>query len=91
MFFSLQKIIGLLIAYKYAIIFPVAVIEGPAISIIAGYLGQSGYLNVFFVYVLIVLGDMFGDTIYYAIGRFGGLYFIKRWNHILNYTTRKNL
>jgi membrane protein DedA with SNARE-associated domain len=89
MFFSLQKIIALLITYKYAIIFPIAVIEGPAVSIIAGSLAQAGYLNVFLVYLLIVFGDMVGDTIYYAIGKFGGLYFIRRWNNLLKVDTKK--
>ena len=89
MFFSLQSIIALLITYKYAIIFPIAVIEGPTVSIIAGSLAQAGYMNVFYVYALIVFGDMVGDTIYYCIGRFGGLYFIRRWNHILKIDTTK--
>jgi membrane protein DedA with SNARE-associated domain len=89
MFFTLQKIIALLITYKYAIIFPIAVIEGPTVSIIAGSLAQAGYLNVFLVYALIVFGDMVGDTIYYAIGRFGGLYFIRRWNHVFKIDTKK--
>ncbi len=89
MFFSLQNIIDLLITYKYAIIFPVSIIEGPAVSIIAGSLAQAGYINVYIVYFLVVLGDIVGDTMYYAIGRFGGLYFIRRWNHILKINTEK--
>ena len=89
MFFSLQKIIALLITYKYAIIFPIAVIEGPAVSIIAGSLIQAGYLNAFLVYFIIVFGDIVGDTVYYGIGKFGGVYFIRRWNHLLNIDTQK--
>jgi membrane protein DedA with SNARE-associated domain len=89
MFFSLQKIIALLITFKYVIIFPIAVIEGPAVSILAGYLAQEGYFNVYFVYALIVFGDMVGDGIYYAIGRFGGLYFIRKWNHFFKIDTMR--
>jgi hypothetical protein len=55
MFFSLQKITALLIAYRYAIIFPIAVIEGPAVSIIVGSLSQAGYLIFLYIFSLFLV------------------------------------
>lgn len=64
---------GLILTYKYFIILPIAIVEGPSIAIITGALVATGFLNPFIVYAIVVLGDMVGDTLYYCLGRFGGL------------------
>ncbi|MEK7576371.1 MAG: VTT domain-containing protein [Patescibacteria group bacterium] len=84
MVFSLETIPQLLTVYGYALLFPIAVIEGPIISIIAGFLISGGILNLYVVYVVLLLGDLVGDTMYYCIGRYGGNYFVKRWGWFLN-------
>ena len=91
MIISLQGALQLLLTYKYAILFPIAIIEGPIISIISGFLISSGHLNLYIVFGLLVLGDLIGDTIYYGIGRFGGNYFLKRWGWLLNIDSQKLL
>lgn len=50
---------------------PIAIIEGPIITVIAGFLASQGYFNIAVVYFVTVLGDLLGDLMYYAIGRFG--------------------
>jgi len=64
----------LLLKYKYLILLPITIFEGPSISIVAGAFIATGYLNPFIVYGIVILGDMIGDTFYYCIGRFGGFY-----------------
>lgn len=76
---SFQQIILLLTAYKYALLFPIVVIEGPIVTVIAGFLSSLGHLNIFIVYGVAVIGDLTGDTISYAIGRWGGARLIGRW------------
>jgi membrane protein DedA with SNARE-associated domain len=83
-FYGLPKIISSLITYRYAVVFPIAVIEGPLVSIIAGSLAAQGYFNVYAIYGLLVLADLVGDTLYYCAGRYGGLYFIKKWHGFFN-------
>ncbi len=80
--FTLATIIGWLLKYKYSILFPIAVIEGPIITILGGFLVAQGVLDLYAVYLLLVVGDLVGDSLYYAIGRFGGRRFIKRWGYI---------
>jgi membrane protein DedA with SNARE-associated domain len=46
--------------------------------VIAGFLCAGGYLNVFIVYPIIVVGDITGDSICYMFGRWGVPGFIKR-------------
>ncbi len=79
MFFSFNTIVALLIKYRYLAIAPIAVVEGPIIAILSGFLTSIGAVNGYLVYLLLVLGDFVGDTIFYSIGRFGGYHFLKRW------------
>ena len=55
--------------YGYAALFLLAIIEGPIITIIASFLASQGVLSLPVVYVTVVLGDLAGDGIYYAVGR----------------------
>jgi membrane-associated protein len=64
--------------YKYLILFPLAIVEGPIIAVIAGFLCSNGYLNVFVVFPIIIMGDMIGDSICYILGRWGMPKFVKK-------------
>jgi membrane-associated protein len=55
--------------FKYLFLFPLAVVEGPILAIIAGLLCSEGFLNPLIVYPTIVLGDITGDSLIYALGR----------------------
>lgn len=68
----METIIPLLEHYKYAILLPLAIIEGPIIMVIAGFLVTLGLMNAFFVYVIVVAGDIVGDSLAYGVGRWGG-------------------
>jgi len=56
--------------YGYAALLPLCVIEGPAVTVIAAFLAAQGILDVGMVYLVVVAGDLLGDLLYYAIGRF---------------------
>jgi membrane-associated protein len=71
-------IVYLLTQYRYFILFPLAIVEGPILAVIAGFLCINGFLNVFVVYPIIVLGDIIGDSIVYTFGRWGVPAFIKK-------------
>jgi membrane protein DedA with SNARE-associated domain len=64
---ALQHAIAL---YGYAALLPLAIIEGPAVTILAAFLAAEGLLDVTAVYVVVVVGDLIGDVLYYAVGRF---------------------
>ncbi len=89
MVFSLVEIVSLLNTYKYLILFPIAVIEGPIISIIAGFLVSLGIFNPFFVYIILIAGDVVGDSILYALGRWGGEPLVRKIGPYLGATTER--
>lgn len=86
---ALDNLIGLLEVYKYHLLLPVSVIEGPIISVIGGFLCSAGFLNIYWTYAVLLLGDMLGDTLYYSIGRFGGRPLLRRWGHFLKFNEDK--
>lgn len=89
--FSAANILALLIKYKYLIIFPVAIVEGPILSIVCGFLVSIGQLNVFVAYGFLILADLVGDTLYYALGRFGRIKLVNKFGHYIGVTPEKVL
>lgn len=61
----------LLLTYKYLVIIPLAIFEGPITMIVCGLLVTLGILNPLFVYLIMVLGDVIGDAVQYYIGYYG--------------------
>jgi membrane protein DedA with SNARE-associated domain len=60
-----------LIAHGSALILPLAVIEGPIVTIVTGFLTAQGYFGWYWALPLLMIGDVIGDVGYYAIGRSG--------------------
>ena len=75
---SSAQILALLIKYKYLVIFPIAVLEGPIVTVIAGFLISLKVLDPLVAYALIILADLIGDSMYYSIGRLSHTRFF-RW------------
>ncbi|MBI5412697.1 DedA family protein [Candidatus Peregrinibacteria bacterium] len=86
---SAPQLIQWLTQYGYFVLFPIAVIEGPFVTVLAGFLASLGTLNFFIAYWVIVLGDMVGDIIYYALGRHGGRRSLDRWGHRIGMTPNR--
>ncbi|MBU3901668.1 DedA family protein [Patescibacteria group bacterium] len=80
---SIDQIILWLANYKYFALFPLAVAEGPIITVIAGFLASLGHFNFWVAYLIIVVGDLAGDAVHYSLGRWGGRNFIDRWGKYL--------
>lgn len=79
MFFSLTQVVAWLTTYKYLILLPITIIEGPIITVIAGFLASLNILGLFTTYAVVVFGDVVGDLLYYGIGYWGRENFIARW------------
>ena len=78
----METIFYLLLKFKYIILFPLAIVEGPILAVIAGFFCTTGNLNLFIVFPIIVLGDIIGDSLVYMFGRWGFPVFLKK---ILSY------
>ena len=58
---------------------PIAILEGPIITVIAGYLAHLGAFNPVAAYVIVVVADLVGDVLFYLFGRSGIGWLSPRW------------
>jgi len=89
MSFSLAHIIAWMLAYGYFILFPLVVIEGPIVSILAGFIASMGHLNLFISFGVIIVADLIGDSMYYYIGYSGRKSFIKKWGKYIGINEKR--
>ncbi|MCX6713797.1 MAG: DedA family protein [Candidatus Vogelbacteria bacterium] len=83
MLFSSAQILQLILQYRYFVIFPIAVVEGPIVTIICGLLSSRGIMYFSVAFVVLVLADLVGDFIYYAVGYWGGQRAVRRFGKFL--------
>jgi membrane protein DedA with SNARE-associated domain len=62
----------LIIEYRYWILIPLALIEGPIVAFVAGTLATLGYFNVYSLGIFFLLRDTVMDGFYYALVYYGG-------------------
>lgn len=65
----MDGVIALIIHYKYFILLPLATIEGPTVTLVAGLLVSLGYLELVPAFCIVLTGDVIPDLGYYLIGR----------------------
>jgi len=70
-FISINAIPILLINYGYLIFLLLAIVEGPIVTIIGGFLSSLGYFHFLLIYLLALVGNLGCDFLYYILGRWG--------------------
>jgi membrane protein DedA with SNARE-associated domain len=77
---TLDQALVLLREYGYALLFILALVEGPIVTVLGAFLAAQNYFNIFIVYGVVVTGDLVGDILYYAAGRFGRTHLLERFS-----------
>ncbi len=72
--------------YKYLILFPLAIIEGPILMVASGFFLKLGYFEFWPLYLILMAGDLTGDVVWYGVGYFGGYGFIKKFGRFFSIT-----
>lgn len=72
----------LLVQYAYWFLLPLAIVEGPIVTISASFLASQGYLQIAIVYTLVLAGDVLGDILHYVVGKYGGLNLVNRFGKL---------
>ena len=81
---EIDKIVAYIIENGYLIIFILALIEGPIITIAASIAAAMGYFDIGIILLLAIVGDIGGDAMYYYIG----FYFQKLLQNSNKWSTR---
>ena len=81
-----SPIVAWLLAYRYPIAIPLALVEGPVVMLVAGTLVRAGLFSFWPLFFLLAAGDFAGDVLWYLLGRHGGRRFIEKYGHYFNVT-----
>ena len=76
---STADLAAIIEAHSLSVLFPLAVIEGPIVTVVAGWLSHLGYLPLARVACILVLADLVGDALLYWLGRSGLALLSDRW------------
>jgi membrane protein DedA with SNARE-associated domain len=68
----LESLTPALLAYRYWILIPASLLEGPTVALVTGGLASLGYFNPYVAYGIFILKDCVVDGMYYYVGRFAG-------------------
>jgi membrane-associated protein len=60
---------SLIASHGIAILAPLAVIEGPIVTVVAAYLARLSLLNLADVIICVIIADLVGDCLFYWLGR----------------------
>lgn len=69
--FGLEAVAAILAKHGLVVLAPIAVLEGPIVTVIAAWLASQGLFNLWSVALVVVIADMVGDYLLYALGRWG--------------------
>ncbi|HHC30192.1 MAG TPA: DedA family protein [Rhodobacterales bacterium] len=83
---TLDQAMQLMQSHGLWLLAPIAIIEGPIITVIAGYLAHLGAFSLGAAYVIVVLADLVGDALFYLFGRNGLGWLSPRWRNRLGLT-----
>lgn len=72
-----------LIAYRYAVVLPLAIFEGPIVMLTCGFLIRLGFLDLLPAYLLLVAGDFIADLIWYGVGYVGARPVVSRFGRFI--------
>ncbi|MBC7144241.1 MAG: VTT domain-containing protein [Thioclava marina] len=76
---GLETLTALMAKHGLAVIAPIAVLEGPIVTVIAAWLASQNLFSVWSVSVIVILADVVGDVGLYSLGRWGLNRMPKRW------------
>ncbi|OGM83810.1 hypothetical protein A2421_01740 [Candidatus Woesebacteria bacterium RIFOXYC1_FULL_43_18] len=66
---TVGQIFTLLYAYGGFVLFPLVAIEGPVVTVIAGFLASIGVFRPIPTFLIIIGADLTADILYYSLGR----------------------
>ena len=74
-----EAILSWVSTYRYAILFPLALVEGPVIMTVSGVFLKLGYFTFWPLYFVLMAGDLTADILCYAVGYYGGHPLVHRY------------
>lgn len=68
---TFDTLIAAVASHGVTILLPLSIIEGPIVTILAGYASRLGVFQIPVAFAIVVLGDLIGDSLLYLLGQRG--------------------
>lgn len=81
---DITHLTNFIIQFRYFLLFPLLVIEGPGVTLFAAVLAAHGTFELEDIVVISVVANLCSDLLHYAAGRYGGPSFIQRWGRYIH-------
>lgn len=75
----MESLIPLILAYRYVLIIPLAILEGPVIAMLSGVFLRLGFFSLLPLFISLMIGDFVSDAYWYWIGYHGGRKFLAKF------------
>ena len=84
----IETIINDLMVYRYILIVPLTIVEGPIVMVLCGFLYRLGSFDLLPLYASLIIADLIGDVGWYCIGRFWGIHFVTKYGKFFGVTEK---
>ena len=81
-----SPIVSWLLTYRYAIVYPLTIVQGPIVMLIGGFLVRLGFFSFWPIYLTIVAADLTGDVLWYYVGHHGARKIINKYGRFIGIT-----
>lgn len=82
----LDQLLAFLVHYRYVVIVPITIVEGPIIGVLVGFLATRGVFGLVTAYLILVISNQIGDIGWYLVGRLGRHPVIQRFGPLIGVT-----
>jgi membrane protein DedA with SNARE-associated domain len=79
-----SPIVSWLLAFRYPIAYPLAIVEGPVVMMLSGFLVRIGFFSFWPIYLILMAGDLTGDVLWYFLGRHGARSFVDKYGRFFS-------
>jgi len=80
---DLTVLTDILSTYGLWLLLPLAILEGPVVSVLAGWFSGLGLFNPWAAFAVMIAGDLLGDLLFYLMGRRGIAFMSRGWRRRL--------
>lgn len=80
---ELSVVTEILRVYGLWLLLPLAILEGPVVSVLAGWFSAIGLFDVRAAFAVMLAGDLLGDLLFYLMGRRGIAFMSRGWRRRL--------
>jgi membrane-associated protein len=65
--------------HGYAILLLIMILEGPIVTYVAAFAASLGVFDIYYVFILSLLGNLLGDLVAFSVGRIGNKVVIEKY------------